>query len=97
MVTQRQMKNWLSKKGFVEEKENFYCSNSECYELQPDFYRFYRRDAMKRYFLIKIVSYVDLFEDQDGEIKDKWHFVLGKNMAPTYFTEHFDPIPWKPK
>lgn len=97
MVTLEQMRNWLLKKGFREESENVFCSTSECYHLYSDHYRFFRRDAKGRLFLINTVSYVDVFEDKNGEIKDKWHYVLGKNMAPQYFTDNFDPIEWKPK
>lgn len=97
MVTFEQMKKWLTKKGFQSESDHLFSQDNIYYELHSDYFRLLRKDAKKQLRVIEITSFVDMFLDEDGEIKIKWQFVLHKNMAPQYFNDNFDSIPWKPK
>ncbi|MDK9698556.1 MAG: hypothetical protein OEM52_00200 [bacterium] len=81
MITQSQMEAWLIKNGFQQnDKGDFVLKNTK-YRLFSDRYVKQQRDAAKKWYILDVTTYVDLFLEETDELHKKWHYVLGKKLS----------------
>lgn len=84
MVTKEVVIKWLEQNKYQKSSESVWQNETTRYEVNEDHFRKLQRDKQKQWFLLEVTSFVDLFEQKNGDIKDKWHHVIGKNLS-TYF------------
>ncbi len=86
MVTKEQLEHWLTQQNYSKHTVGVF-ENSKSgmkYEIFDDHYRKFQHDKSGHWLLMEVTTYVDLFIEKDGEITNKWHHVVGKNLSP-YF------------
>jgi len=81
LITKAILRNHLEQNGYTRAVDGAYSNGTFRYEVSDDHYRLFRRDASKRWYLVEVTTFVDLFLDESYILKDKWHFILGKQLS----------------
>jgi hypothetical protein len=84
MVSSEQVAKWLLQNGYKEGTDNVFLHEKSKFELFSDHLRKYHADKSGSWVLLDVSTYVDLFLEENGEIMNKWHHIVGKNLS-TYF------------